>query len=410
MLVVFDKYTENTKKFQETMNCLEIDVKVAVLEDDGFLPCGTLSPYEYFVYEHAHDFFEKKELFYDFLEVPEFWEIRSLDMHGAVYDMGCKKAEIYFTDPIEKKNVQRVEWCMENGWVYKIDYYNKYALKYASEFLDMDGNVESKVFYSAGNQEVIVEQPQNDTVVLLEGGETRAFFTSYNEFIEYYMKEISLGESCALFMQDDDGFRFLNFKSGVENIWKYVLFSKNELLDKYVGMDGKNGYRFYNIPEEYPANNANGEALILTSVDLLEGIEYLIHELPEMIFHIGASTQVSDKLFKLGELENVKVYPQISMRNLDALWNQCDFYLDINHYWESYNAIDVAHQKNLLIMGFEHTLHHQELVTEDCIFSKGDTEGLALTLKKLINHMELVQEHLVKQQGKRREVLRTLFI
>lgn len=78
--------------------------------------------------------------------------------------------------------------------MYKIDYYNKYAMKFASEFFDMDRNIESKVFYSVRNQEVIVEQPQNDTITLLACGKMKAFFTSYAEFVEYYLEEVGQDE------------------------------------------------------------------------------------------------------------------------------------------------------------------------------------------------------------------------
>ena len=322
--------------------------------------------------------------------------------------MGCKKADIYFTEPIEKRNVQRVEWCMENGWVYKIDYYNKYALKYASEFRSMEGNVESRVFYSSTNQEVIVEQPQNDTVTLLENGKTRAFFTSYAEFIDYYIEETGLGKQRAAFIQDNETLRLWDLKSNRRSVWEYVLFPNNELLDKYISMGGQNGYRFYPIPEEYPENDAKGEVLILTATDQLEGIEYLIHELPEVAFHIAASTQVSDKLNKLGELANVEIYPQISMQNLNILWDKCDFYLDINYYREIHNAIDNAHQNNLLIMGFENTLHHRELVAEEGIFSIEDVDKLALLMRELVNNAELVQGRLVKQQRKKFEIWKGL--
>lgn len=59
--------------------------------------------------------------------------------------------------------------------IYRVDFYNKYGLKYASEFRDTDGNVESKVFYSDQNQEVIVEYPENDVVTLLENGAVKVF-------------------------------------------------------------------------------------------------------------------------------------------------------------------------------------------------------------------------------------------
>lgn len=401
MVVVFDKYTDNTGALQNMIRRMGLNLEIVVLEDDGFLPTGIFSPQDFFVYRQNRENPEERELFCDFLEVPEFWEIRSGDMtHGGIYDMGCKKADIYFTKPYEKKNVQRVEWHMEDGWVYKIDYYNKYALKYASEFLDVEGNVESKVFYSSKNQEVIVKQPGNDVVTLLEEGKTKAFFLSYSEFIEYYLREIRPEEKRILFVQDPDERWLLDLSSGDRSLWEHVLFSSSELLDQYIGAGGKNGCRFYAIPEEYPMNSARGEALILTSVDWLEGIEYLIHELPEVTFHIAASTQVSEKLHKLGEYENGKVYPQISMSELDALWERCDFYLDINHYWETFNAIETSHQKNLLIMGFENTLHHRELVAEKCIFSQSDAGKMVLTIKELVGHPERMQGLLMRQQEK----------
>lgn len=409
MVVVFDKYTDNTEKLREMMRRGNLDAEIVVLEDDGFLPDRIQSPYEYFVYGQEQGALKERELFCDFLEVPDFWEIRSGDLtHGGIYDMSCKKADIYFTKPYEKKNVQRVEWCMDSGWVYRIDYYNKYALKYASEFLDADGNVESKVFYSVRNQEVIVKQPMNDTITLLEDGRLKALFLSCSEFIEYYMKETRPEEKRILFAEDREKGWLLDLKSGGSSMWTHVLFADQEWLEQYTGAGGKNGSRFYAIPEEYPMNAAKGEALILTSADRLEGIEYLIQELPEVTFHIAASTQVSDKLRRLGDYENAKVYPQIPMTDLDALWERCDFYLDINYYWETFNAVDAAHQKNLLILGFENTLHHRELVGENGIFSPSDVEKMALAIKGLVNNPERMREWLAGQQAKKSEIWENL--
>lgn len=409
MLIVCDRYTEHTEKLLEMIQHVDLDMEMMVLKDDGFLPESVLSPCEYFVYGAMSEVLEERELFCDFLNVPEFWEIRSGDMtHGGIYDMNCKKADIYFAKPYEKKNVQRVEWNMEDGWVYKIDYYNKYALKYASAFLDREGNIESKVFYSVRNQEVIVEQPMNDVVTLLEEGKLRAFFTSYAEFAEYCIKTVRPEKKKVLFLQNPEEKWLLDLKSGEESMWKQILFQDQALLEQYVGAGGKNGSRFYAIPKEYPVNNARGEALILTSVDMLEKIDFLIQELPEVTFHIAASTQVSDKLRRLGEYENGKVYPQISMPDLDALWKRCDFYLDINHYWETFNAIDAAHQKNLLIMGFENTLHHRELTSEECIFSASDARQMVLAIKGLVNNPERMQEWLGRQQEKKHVVWENL--
>lgn len=404
MVIVVEKYTDNINKLQETIRCLNLDIRIVILKDDGFLPTGMLSPYEYYLYQENQKIYEKKELFYDFLKIPEFWEIRTDGLNGAIYDMGCKKASIYFVKPIEKRNVQRVEWHLENGWVYKIDYYNKYALKYASEFLDKEGKVESKVYYTEKNQEIIVEQPQNDTITLLHDGKVRAYFTSYSQFIGYFLEMVGQHGKAVFLMQDKDQNELLDCEWNGRSLWKYVLFRTEEMLDEYKSMGGENGYRFYTIPEKYPENYARGEALILTASDQIEGIEYLTDELAFVKFHIAANTQVSDKLNSLAEKSNVEVYPQISTWDLNRLWEKCDFYLDINYYREIHNAIDTAHQKNLLIMGFSNTLHGRELMVDEYIFDQADREKLVLAVKKLTDNPGLMMEMLEKQQGKKRKV------
>lgn len=409
MIVFFDKYSDNVKKLQETMRCMGQDVKTAVLGADGFLPEGILSPYEFFAYGSRQGELAEKDLFYNFIELPEFWEVRLTGGTGGIFDMGCEKAKIYFREPAEKRNVQRVEWHMEDGWVYKIDYYNKCALKYVSEFLDTDGNVESRVYYSEKNQEMVVEQPVNHMISLLDRGMVRKLFDSFAGFIACYLEEAGFGEECALFIQDGKSFEILGLDSETRNMWTHVLFSGTGLLDKYAGMGGTNGSRFFWIPEHYPENHARGEAMILTASDQVEQIEYLIRELPEMRFHIAAHTQVSDKLYKLEESGNVKVYPQISRQDLDMLWDTCDFYLDINHYYEIYDAVNTAHTRNQVILGFDNTVHHRELLADGGIFAGTERERMVLTIKELMTNPARVQELLDIQQKKKREIWQDLW-
>lgn len=403
MTILFDKFTDNAEKLQETLRQLGSNVKIVVMEDNGFLPSGISSPYEYFVLQQNEEMHKEKELFYDFLQIPEFWEIRMKGDKGGIYDMGCEKAIVYFTEPVEKRIVQRVEWHTENGWTYKIDYYNKYGLKYASEFLDEDGNVESKVYYSDRNQEVIVSQPQNDVITLLENGMVKDFFNSANQFLEFYMTETGTGDKNILFVQEE-ACRLLDLKIHTENVWDLVLFSSKELLEKYENAGGTGGHRFYVIPEQYPENHGSGNAMILTASDQIVKLEELVQELPEVMFHIAAHTQVSDKLYRLAERENVEIYPGISESDLNSLWDRCDFYLDINHYREIDDAVNVASQKNLLILGFENTLHHRELLVKGCIFPEQDYKKMILVIKRLQEDMTLIQRVLLTQQKKRKKL------
>lgn len=411
MIVFFDKYSDNVKKLQETMRCMGQEVKIAVLGEDGFLPAGILSPYEFFAYGSRQGEFAEKDLFYNFIELPEFWEVRLTGGTGGIFDMGCEKAKIYFREPAEKRNVQRVEWHMEDGWVYKIDYYNKYALKYVSEFLDTDGNVESRVYYSEKNQEMVVEQPVNHMISLLDRGMVRMLFDSFPGFLACYLEEAGFGEEeCALFIQDRKSFEILGLDSETRNMWTHVLFSDSGLLNQYAGMGGTNGSRFFWIPEHYRENRARGEAMILTASDQVEQIEYLIKGLPEMRFHIAAHTQVSDKLYQLEGSGNVKVYPQISRQDLDMLWDTCDFYLDINHYYEIYDAVNTAHTRNQIILGFDNTVHCRELLAEEGIFAGTEGEKMVRTIKGLMADPARVQGLLDAQQKKKREIWQDLWM
>ena len=47
--IFFEKYTDNTRKVQETMRYMGIDLKIIVLEDLGFLSEEVSLLYEYFV-------------------------------------------------------------------------------------------------------------------------------------------------------------------------------------------------------------------------------------------------------------------------------------------------------------------------------------------------------------------------
>ena len=288
--------------------------------------------------------------------------------------------------------------------MYKVDYYNRYGLKYASEFLDTDRNVESKVFYSDKNQEIVVEQPVNHIISLLDRGTVRNMYDSYAGFVSQYLKEAGFADECILFVQDEKTFELFSLSSEERNKWTYILFSNKDLLNNYIGMGGKNGGRFYAIPESYRENHARGEALILTASDRIEKLEYLINELPDMMFHIAAHTQVSDKLHQLAELSNVKIYPQISAQDLNMLWNTCDFYLDINHYREIYDAVDTAHRNNMLIMGFHNTAHHREIMADECIYAEEECEKMVQAIKGLRGAPDLLQERLKTQQQRKLKV------
>lgn len=401
MVIVSEKYTDSVLAIRIFLRKAGLELKTVVFEDDGFLPEDVITPYECFVLDKTDDMVEEKALFYNFLEIPAFWEIRSDGLLGGIYDMGFRKAVVHFSQPSEKRNVQQVEWCAENGWIYKTDYYNKYGLRWAADFMDENGEVESRVLYSYRNQEVIVIQPQNDTVTLLEAGRLQRYFTSYDQFAQYYLEKTVPTDPRILLIQNEQQLEYLMKRSNREKSWKCIMFLEGKLLQEYTAMGGKKGCRFYADPGKYPVNYAKGKALILTASDQIEGIEYLIRELPEMMFYIAANTQVSDKLYNLSVWENVRIYPQVSQQDLTLLWRKCDFYLDINYYREIFDAVNSAHLQNMLILSFEDTMHDAGLVAEECVFHRLDYEGMVKKIKGLLDNTVEIQRMLEIQQNKR---------
>ena len=248
---------------------------------------------------------------------------------------------------------------------------------------------------------MIVAQPQNDVITLLEKGTVKAFFNSYHQFVEYYLEKTETENGTILFVEDEKQQGLLGLQRNGKSAWKSVLFANRELLERYVNAGGENGYRFYAIPEQYPENHGSGNAMVLTASDQIEKLEELVQELPEVTFHIAAHTQVSDKLYRLAERDNVKVYPGISENDLNELWDKCDFYLDINHYREIDDAINAASQKNLLVLGFESTLHNKDLVARGCRFPTEDYKKMVLVIGQLIREADLMEKVLLIQQKKR---------
>ena len=134
-------------------------------------------------------YLEKKELFYVFLEVPRYWEIRAEGIWGAVYNKNEKKAMIYFKEPIDLRMVERVEWISGNDEIYKIDYYGEYGYVYCTVFLD-EGKIVSKSYYNKNHEEKLQKNISNGVVTTYNQGCISKIFHSEEEFVEYYKEMV----------------------------------------------------------------------------------------------------------------------------------------------------------------------------------------------------------------------------
>ncbi|MCI8910954.1 MAG: hypothetical protein HFG09_09805 [Oscillibacter sp.] len=363
MIWIFDRWTNSDKNtYADCFNSGEQSV-VIVLRDDGFLPTGAVSPYRCCVGEASGAQMEEKPLFADLLEVPDLWEIRMRYEYAEIWDDGIQKAKIDYASPIERHNIKRVNWMGQDGLVYKIDYYDKYGQLYYTELLDTEGGVDVRTYY-AEREPILMYQPELDTYSWLQKGKPFEIFASTREFLTWFLYRY--------FPED---------RSIISNDVKIM-----EMLSEVGG----------------PSSRMNGNVLILTNSDQVEHLEKLASALPVLQFHIGARTLMSDKLHRLERYPNVTLYPGMSQQKQMEMLLKSTYYLDINHYQEIYDAVPMASRYGLLVVGFDNTLHHKDLVLPECVFQSEDPEGMIRFLETAYRDPDLLKG-MVEQQ---RELLK----
>ena len=345
-------------------------LKVISLEDDGYLPDTVYSPFRYYIQVNSDQIKTDGPLFADHLKVPELWEI-IMNYEGAeVWDEGVQKAAIEYAAPREYCNVKSVRWMMLDKTVYKIDHYDKYGKLYYDEILDEKGNVNIRTYY-AECKPVIVCQPKRDLYTLMNQGKIVRLFASEYEFLVHFIEDV--------FSEEE-------------------IVSADEELARQVSAAGL-PCRFVDRFEiSFPSNLCGKEAYILTHSDQVEQLEYLITALPQMHFHIAAITLMSDKLLNLERYSNVSLYQGAGEQKRKELLQRSTYYLDINHYQEICDAIYEAYRHNLLIIGFDNTVHNSAYVLQQCVFSSKEPDQMVRFIEETFTNREYLMDLVMDQE------------
>ena len=342
-----------------------------LIENVGFKDCKTIEAIDLFCGKSENnDVLKEKDLYYVFIDIPQYWGVRADGLNGAIYDNKTKKANIYFKNPKEKRMVSRVEWIDRNNTVYRIDYYNKYGYKYCSENVK-GGNVISREFYDRNGDIKVIEQTVSKTYTTLGTDISPRSYRGFADYLEAYLKSNEIYDENIWLTSDEILNKFAgdygNFKisylpqnrlnsdlteTNQTNKAFRILCSEEQQVNWYKENSDCKCDRLYLYFENNESKFGKKEAFIITETDQLEYIEQLINDFPEIIFHIAASTIMSDKLTRLDINNNVELYPCITEQKRKELFERCDVYLDINHYRELYNAVNQALINNMIILAF----------------------------------------------------------
>ena len=422
MILLTDHLDNNTDLLVTSLKTAGADCTVISSSYDGFLPEGVISPYGYLLY--GKDLPERKPRFFDQLDVPGCWEIRSSLRSGEVIDLDQRKARIYYAEPKEKRLIKIVDWLDRDGKVRVSDHYDAFGNRFAQTVLNEKEKPLIKTYFTPDGREKIVENLETGSIFVSEEAGYRIFKDKVS-FVIWFLElaEISL-ESFALnslglpfkvsqelaargtagedilFWQEKIKDRIPGnmqtiFKDKAPRIKKVLIQDMDSLeklqenpeaapAEKYAGL----GY-IYHFEKE---NRGEAKILICTNSDQVEHLEELAKDVPEFTIFVAALTEMSSKLMDLAKYPNVKLFPNAKTKKLEELFMEADYYLDINHGNEISNALEKAYLHNLIIIAFEETVHSRRYVAPELICGIDEYRILVNTLKLVLTDNDFRQE------------------
>ena len=123
----------------------------------------------------------------------------------------------------------------------------------------------------------------------------------------------------------------------------------------------------------------------------------MVQALPQIVFRIAALTEMSPKLLSMLFYKNVVLYQNASLKQIEQLYLESDIYLDINHGGQVLQAVRKAFENNLLILGFEQTLHDRHYIAQQHIFDSSQSDQLAAALEEALSGVEQMRSALQAQ-------------
>lgn len=363
-----------------------------VLADCAFLPEGVTSVFDAYIgeWEQSRKFCN---LYYAFIQVPEYWMVMPYLSGGAIYDMGIKKGEIYVRHPLEKRLVERVDW-LDGEQVIRKDYYDRYGTVYKCDHMDKSGNCLESSWYTSRHQEVLNWNHTNQVFGALTKNNLRKYYHTAEEWIREYAGEVYADYSGVILTSEEQKDWFVPF-NGQE--YGECFLSDVEKEEGFCYVSGK-------TPKWIENKQETVEILILTTSDQLEGIERLTAAFEHCSFHIAATTAFSPKLYELEkQRKNVHLYSTVSNDRLCGLLERCTVYLDINHAYTYPDSVEMAALNGLLLMGFKDTVGKRQYFMDGYILE--DVQQMEERLEMLSAFPEKIKTAAAAQHKQQKEIM-----
>lgn len=415
MINLFENFNTDSADFLRSQIIAGFKIRTVVINDDGFLPKEVDSPVKY--YCQFTD--QNKPLYFDRVPLPKFWRIDANANGGDVYDLDQKRAEINFTGHDNQRNVKQVKWLDRNGHISWIDHYNLNGRKFAQTFFDQDQAVLKKYFAASGKTVIVQYLASGD--IFLHWHNRDLHFSSLVDFVLHYLQErkykldhifyntlnlpffidlkLKTKGTDTLFWQENTGQALPgNMQYLVDHATrtKHIVFQRyNDWLASQRLLPAKpQNVDFQYLGMIYPhprGNRLRMNALILTNSDQIEHLTEVVRSMNQIHFNIAAITEMSDKLLAFNQYTNVDLYPNVTTKKVKELLDNCDLYFDINHGNEILDAVRMAFEQNMLIVGFNNTLHQPRYIASENIFQPNEVNKMTQKVMSAINNVDVMQ-------------------
>lgn len=425
MIQLFDRLNQESKDLLASLEAVGKAGQTIVLEPDGFLPEGILSPFTYFVQGENP---QGKALYFNQVPVPAFWEITGDNQAGAIHNITVKKAHIHYADTDQPRLVKQVDWFNAEGQTRQEDHYDRYGHCFAKTSLAVDGTRVFTRYLTVDGKERILENHVTGDILLTLQDKPIQHFRNRIDFVQFFLTYLGLDKERILVNTLAEPFLvsfYIQGKPGQDVlVWQEPLYNEipgnmqliledNSIRANSVVIPNGETYaraleltpkeqhhKIFPLGYHYQFERDNflrKDALIVTNSDQIEHLTYLVEALPDVTFRIAAVTEMSTKLTAMMAYPNVVLYQNASQQQIKSLYQVSDIYLDINYANELLSSVRQAFNHNLAIFAFRETLHNPSYVAPENVYGKDEPEKLLARIKLAISGLEGMQEVLVAQ-------------
>ena len=307
-------------------------------------------------------------LFFNDLEIPELWECWTLGITTYLFDGEERRANVVLREDLLSRTVDRVEWFGQGEEIVSIDVYNRYGWRSKQSLLTEAGQPYLDIYLNRQQEEVLLHFVSQGTFLHQTPEGRDRLYANKEELQRAVLKQV-LPEDEAILLMDQSLLAFVKeipkerltycareahaLDEIKEHVGQILLVEDGILSEKKDGITALSG--LVDVEQE----KFQPEALVMTASQEVEGLSSLVHQFPQVTFHIAALTAMGPKLTDLAARPNVRLYPGISLGNYESLLARCSIYLDCNQGEEVMNSSIRALENGQVLFGLKSTVHQE---------------------------------------------------